>query len=160
MVSKDVKFTCAFFDLCEKIVGRCQPTQKPTQKFKNWIFDPQVPGIGSGLVSFEIIFEALESKLFRFRFRPLSYKIKNPGIRPNDSLNLLFDLTFENLDFAFVSMIFSLWSICESLRIMTLVLKVVIQQWIGLEESWYHSIILFRLQLSRLQVQGHVFYSI
>ena len=73
-------------------------------------------------------------------------------------VSLLFDLTFENLDFAFVSMFFSLWS--ESLRIMTLVLKVVIQQWIGLEESWYHSIIHFRLQLSKLQVQGHVFYSI
>ena len=73
---------------------------------------------------------------------------------PTLTVCLLFDLTFENFDFGFVSMFFSM--INESLRIMTLVLKVVIQQWIGLEESWYRSII----QTSRLQVQGHVFYSI
>ena len=39
--------------------------------------------IGSSLVSFRMIFYALQSELFRFKFYSMSSKIlKNPGIQP------------------------------------------------------------------------------
>ena len=39
--------------------------------------------IGSGLISFEMNFEALQSELFRFNFHSLSSKIpKNTGMQP------------------------------------------------------------------------------
>ena len=66
-VSKDVEFYSASFELYEKFVGVCPPMRTPTQKFKNGfsIFDSH--GISSGLISFEIIFEALQSELFSFK---------------------------------------------------------------------------------------------
>ena len=50
-------------------------TQTPTQKLKKgfWIFSYQE--IGSSLISLEMIFEALQSELFRFKFHILNSKI-------------------------------------------------------------------------------------
>ena len=52
LVSKDVEFSCAYFDLCKKLAGGCPPTRTTTQMFKNEfsIFPSQE--IGSSLVSF------------------------------------------------------------------------------------------------------------
>ena len=74
LVSKDVKFFGASFGLYEKFVGPCPPTPTPTQKFKNRfsIFSSQE--IDPSLVSLEMIFEAPQSELFRFKFDSLSSK--------------------------------------------------------------------------------------
>ena len=51
-------------------------------EFKNVfsIFSSQE--IGSSLISLGMIFQALHSELFRFKFHSLGSKIKNPGIKP------------------------------------------------------------------------------
>ena len=58
LILKDVEFSCASFDICEKLI---------------YVFSSQE--IGSGSISFEMIFEALQSELFRFKFQRLSSKI-------------------------------------------------------------------------------------
>ena len=65
-------FLRIFQSIFAKLVGRCPPTQTPTQMLKRGcsIFSSQ--GIGSRLVSFQMIFEALQSELFRFNFHSLS----------------------------------------------------------------------------------------
>ena len=61
---------------------RCPPTQTPTQMLKSGFLIFRTQEIGSSLVSFQMIFEALQSELFNFHF--ISSKIlKNPGIQPN-----------------------------------------------------------------------------
>ena len=75
LVSKDAKFYCASFDKDEKFVGRCPPTQTPTQKLKSEFFKFRSQEISSSLVSSEMIFEALQSELSRFKFDTLSSKI-------------------------------------------------------------------------------------
>ena len=48
--------------ICEKFVGGCTPTQLPTQMI-NRCFSPfRTQEIGSSLVSFQMIFKALQSK--------------------------------------------------------------------------------------------------
>ena len=37
-------FTCASFDVNEKFVASCPPTQTPKRKIKKWIFDVQFQG--------------------------------------------------------------------------------------------------------------------
>ena len=49
----------------EKFARRCPPTQKPTQKLKNWFLRFSSQEIGSSLKSFEMSFQALQSELFR-----------------------------------------------------------------------------------------------
>ena len=68
LVSKDGKFSSASFGLFEKFDRGFPPTQTPTQKLKSGIpmFSPQE--IGSSSVSLEMIFQALQSGLFRFKF--------------------------------------------------------------------------------------------
>ena len=75
LVSKDVKFPGASFGLYKKFARWCPPTKPPTQKFKIgfWILNSQ--GISSSLVSFGMIFEALQSDRFRFKFHSLGSKI-------------------------------------------------------------------------------------
>ena len=58
-VSKDVEFYCASFDIRQKFVGRCPPTQTPTQKLKSVFSMFASQEIASSLVSLEKIFEAL-----------------------------------------------------------------------------------------------------
>ena len=74
-VSKDREFSCASFDLCQKFSRGFPPTQTPTQKFKSGFSKFCSQEIGSGWVSFQMIFEALQFELFRFNFRSLSSKI-------------------------------------------------------------------------------------
>ena len=58
-VSKDVEFSCASFDICQNFAASRPHTQTPTQKSKNEFSILLSQEIGSSLVSFEIIFEAL-----------------------------------------------------------------------------------------------------
>ena len=74
LVSKDVEILtnnimfCYYtsFDLHDKVVQGCPPTQTPKQKFKSefWIFSSH--GMGSSLVSLKIIFEALRFSASNF----------------------------------------------------------------------------------------------
>ena len=74
-VSKDVEFYCASFDLYEKFVGVCPPMRTPTQKFKNGFSMFCSQEMSSGLVSFPMIFEALQSELLSFKLHSLNSKI-------------------------------------------------------------------------------------
>ena len=56
LVSKDVEFSCASFEICKKFARWCPPTQTPTQKFKSGISIFSSQGISSSLVSFGIFF--------------------------------------------------------------------------------------------------------
>ena len=76
LVSKDVEFSCASFDLYEKFARWCPPTQTPTRKFKTGISIFSSQGMGSTLVSLRMIFKALQSELFRLKFHSLSSKIE------------------------------------------------------------------------------------
>ena len=73
LISKDLEFSCVFFDLCKELVGECLPTRRPTQKLI-------IPG--STVISFQMIFEALQ---LRFKFK----NTKNPGIQPTHSTWLI-----------------------------------------------------------------------
>ena len=66
LISKDLEFSCVFFDLCKELVGECLPTRRPTQKLI-------IPG--STVISFQMIFEALQFEHFGFNFHSLSSKI-------------------------------------------------------------------------------------
>ena len=68
LVSKDVDFYCASFDIGEKFASSCPLTETPTQKFKSEFSLGSSQGIGSSLVSFQMIFEALLNESFRFKF--------------------------------------------------------------------------------------------
>ena len=72
LVSKDVKFSCPSFDSYEKFDGGCPPTQPPTQKFKIRFSLFSSQEIGSSLISFQMIFKAPQSEVFRSNFNSLS----------------------------------------------------------------------------------------
>ena len=74
-VSKDVEFYCASFDLYEKFARGCPPMHTPTQKFENGFSMFGYQEMSSGLVSFPMIFEALQSELLSFKFHSLNSKI-------------------------------------------------------------------------------------
>ena len=76
LVSKDVEFSCASFDLYEKFARWCPPTQTPTRKFKTGISIFSSQGMGSTLVSLRMIFKALKSELFRLKFHLLESKLQ------------------------------------------------------------------------------------
>ena len=76
LVSKDVEFSGASFDICEKFAAWCPLTQTPTQKFKIKFSIFSSHEIGSSLVLLEIIFEALQSELVRFNFHLLRSKLQ------------------------------------------------------------------------------------
>ena len=63
LVSKDLEFSSTSFDPNEKSAGGCPPTQTPTRKSKIRFSMFSSQEIGSGLVSFQMIFEALQSEL-------------------------------------------------------------------------------------------------
>ena len=62
-------------DLVRFHFWRCPPTQTPTQMLKRGFSMFSSPGIGSRLVPFHMIFEALRSELFIFKFHSLSSTI-------------------------------------------------------------------------------------
>ena len=66
LVSKDAQFNFASFDMYEKFVQDCPPTQTPTQKFQNEFLRSGSHGIIDILVSIEMIFQALKTELSRF----------------------------------------------------------------------------------------------
>ena len=70
-----MKLSCASFDPSEKFVGWFSPTQTPAQKFKLGFSVFSSHEIASGLISFEMIFEALLFKLSRLMFHLLNSKI-------------------------------------------------------------------------------------
>ena len=60
---------------CLKFVEWCPPSQTPTQNLKIWFSMFGSQEIGSALVSFQMIFEALQSELLRFTFQSMISKI-------------------------------------------------------------------------------------
>jgi len=64
------------FGLCEKFVGGCPPSQTPTQTVKRRFPAFCSQEIGSSLVSFQMIFEALQSQPVRFNFHLLRSKLQ------------------------------------------------------------------------------------
>ena len=60
LASKGAEFSFASIDPREKIGGGCTPTQTPTQKSKRGFSILSFQEIGSSLVSFQMIFEALK----------------------------------------------------------------------------------------------------
>ena len=72
------------FHKYETFIGRFPPTQTPTQNLKIWFPMSSSQEIGLGLVSLEMIFQALQSELFRFKFHSLGSKIQKNGIQPNN----------------------------------------------------------------------------
>ena len=59
------------------------PTQAPTQKLKIGFPTFSSKEIGSSLISFETILEALQPELFRFEIHSLGLNLKKtPGIQP------------------------------------------------------------------------------
>ena len=79
LVSKDVKFYCAYFDIYEKfVVG--SPTKTPTQMLKRGFSIFTSEKIGPTLVSFQMIFEALQFQI-QVLF-PGMENPKNPRIHP------------------------------------------------------------------------------
>ena len=70
--------------LCGKFARRCPRTQTPTQNLKSGFSMLSSKENGSILISFERIFEALQSELFRLMFHKLSSKIlKTPEFNLN-----------------------------------------------------------------------------
>ena len=66
------------------VVGRCPPTQTPTQNLKIWFPTSSSQEIGSGLVSLEMIFQALQSEAQILSYSDSSFirwvpKSKNPS---------------------------------------------------------------------------------
>ena len=63
-------------DLGHKFARGCPPTQTPTQKLKSRFLKFSSQEIGSSLISLQMIFWALPSELFRFKFHSLGSKIQ------------------------------------------------------------------------------------
>ena len=74
-ISKDAEFLCASFDTCQKFAASCPLTQTPTQIKKHEFLRFSSQEMGSSLVSLVMIFKALQSELFRFKFCTLTLKI-------------------------------------------------------------------------------------
>ena len=67
-LSKDVDFSCASFDICEKFVASCPPTQTPTQKLKIRFSRFSSQEIGSSFVSLELMLYNLSFSDSSFRY--------------------------------------------------------------------------------------------
>ena len=91
MVSKDSKCFRVSFDTYEKFVAYCPLSGPPTQKLKSGFLTSSSQGIASSLVLFEMIFEALQSELFRFKFHAPSLKILKI---PEFNLPIYGDITY------------------------------------------------------------------
>jgi len=62
------------FKAIHRLNSGLKPSQTPTQKFKNRFFIITSLEIGSSLVSFQMIFQALQSEIFSFKIQLLSSK--------------------------------------------------------------------------------------
>ena len=61
LISKDVKFSCASFDLCQKFAASCSLPKRPRKIFKNGFSIYTSQEIGSSLILLKMIFEAPQS---------------------------------------------------------------------------------------------------
>ena len=68
--SKYVEFYCASFDISEKFVESCPPTETPTRKLKNEISGRNSQGIFPNLEYFGMILIALQTLLFKIKIHP------------------------------------------------------------------------------------------
>ena len=75
LVSKDAQLKNASFDMNKKFVQGCPPTQTPTQKFQNDFSVSVSHGIMDILVSFEMIFQALQTWVSRLMIKSVKSKI-------------------------------------------------------------------------------------
>ena len=98
LIPKDVEFFCASFDVCHKFARGCPPTRTPTQKLKSGFLRFSSQEIGSSLISLWMIFEALQSELFRFKFHSLGSKIlKFPEFNLTMSLKFALNRHFQQV---------------------------------------------------------------
>ena len=87
LVSKDVEFYCASFDISEKFVASCPPMDTPTQKVKNEFSGRNSQGIYPNLDYFGMILKALQTLLFKIKIHPSLKKTpKILGIQPTHGL--------------------------------------------------------------------------
>ena len=70
LVSKDVEFYCASFDISEKFVASCAPMDTPTRKLKNEFSSRNSQGIYSNLEYFWMFLKALKTLLFKIKNHP------------------------------------------------------------------------------------------
>ena len=64
-----------FGDICDNFDRSCPSTQSPTQKLEHGLSTLKSQGILPILVSFLMIFKALQGELFRIKIDSLGYKI-------------------------------------------------------------------------------------
>ena len=74
LVSKDVKFYCASFDISKKFVASCPPTETPTRKLKNEFSGRNSQGIYPNLEYFLMILKAIQTLLLKIKIHPLVKK--------------------------------------------------------------------------------------
>ena len=74
-ISKDAQFNSASFDFDKKFARGCPPTQTPTQMFQNQFLISDSHGIMDILVSIEMIFQALQTRLSRLMIKSVKSKI-------------------------------------------------------------------------------------
>ena len=86
-MSKDVELFVHLFVYLKSMADDVHPLKSPRKSQKNEFWMSNSHEIGSSLVSFKMIFEALQSKLPRFEFQSLSSKILKI---PEFSLVILF----------------------------------------------------------------------
>ena len=83
----------------EKFARGGSPTQTPTLTLKSGLYTFGSQDIDSSLVSFEMIFEALQLELFNFKLHSLSSTIlKIPGFNLVIYMNLNSEMTHESCD--------------------------------------------------------------
>ena len=70
LVSKDVEFYCASFDISGKFVASCPPMETPTRKLKNEFSGRNSHGIYPNLEYFGMILKALQTLLFKIKIHP------------------------------------------------------------------------------------------
>ena len=81
LVSKDVEFSYASFDICEKFVASCPPTRTPTQKLKKVYFYSEFPGNWFEFGIIEIDFSSSTIRAIQIHDSFAGFKNpKNPGI--------------------------------------------------------------------------------
>ena len=74
LISKDVEFYCASFDISEKFVASCAPMDTPTRKLKNEFSGRNSQGIYPNLEYFLMILKAIQTLLLKIKIHPLVKK--------------------------------------------------------------------------------------
>ena len=69
-IQSDVEFYGEYFDMSEKFVAACPPTETPTQKLKSKFSGRNSQGIDPNLEYFWMISKALRIQLFNIKIHP------------------------------------------------------------------------------------------